>query len=419
MKKTVITLLLLATAFVCSEAKTRKTLFVIVDGIPADCIERLKPHTIMDIAEEGGYARAYCGGDVGMYSETPTISAIGYSNIITGTWMNKHNVRGNSNIQENYNYPTIFRIAKNQSRPVTTAIYSSWTDNRTVLLGEGKPETGNLKIDYVFDGYDNDKTNFPNKPGDFHIFDIDAHVCAEAAKNIRTNAPDLNWVYLWYTDDAFHIKGNGEHSDWSVTATDSLLSDVWEAVKYREKNNDEEWLVIIVTDHGRGNDGHNHGGQSARERTVWMATNLKKRNAQFGRPHTVAHRHTAYDMRVHGLRRARRRALRTRRHILLWQERHIRPASRPVRRQGHTVVEMRQPQGRGMDIHGHNKQQGHRRKGQLAESGRSARTGRQLYHRPQEIRRLEVLQIRRAHHEQLHNPPAAQITLRRAVRRAV
>lgn len=288
MKKTVLTLLLLATAFVCSEAKTRKTLFVIVDGIPADCIERLKPHTIMDIAEEGGYARAYCGGDVGMYSETPTISAIGYSNIITGTWMNKHNVRGNSNIQENYNYPTIFRIAKNQSRPVTTAIYSSWTDNRTVLLGEGKPETGNLKIDYVFDGYDNDKTNFPNKPGDFHIFDIDAHVCAEAAKNIRTNAPDLNWVYLWYTDDAFHIKGNGEHSDWSVTATDSLLRDLWEAVKYREKNNDEEWLVIIVTDHGRGNDGHNHGGQSARERTVWMATNLKKRNAQFGRP-TLSH----------------------------------------------------------------------------------------------------------------------------------
>ena len=50
MKKTVLTLLLLATAFVCSEAKTRKTLFVIVDGIPADCIERLKPHTIMDTA---------------------------------------------------------------------------------------------------------------------------------------------------------------------------------------------------------------------------------------------------------------------------------------------------------------------------------------------------------------------------------
>lgn len=273
-------LLLLPSASV--GAKTRKTLLVIADGIPADCIERLQPPTIMEISRVGGYAHAYCGGDVGMYNETPTISALGYANILTGTWMNKHNVHGNSDIKANYNYPTVFRIAKSQNHPITTAVYSSWSDNRTVLLGEGRPETGCLEIDYAFDGYDNDKTNFPDKPEELHIFDIDAHVCAEAAKNIRVNAPDLNWVYLWYTDDAFHFKGNGGYSDWSVMAADSLLHEVWEAVKYREKNNDEEWLVIIVTDHGRDNGGHNHGGQSARERTAWIATNLRQRNSIFG-----------------------------------------------------------------------------------------------------------------------------------------
>ncbi len=288
MKKTLILGLLLALSLANADAKTRKTLFVIIDGIPAHCIERLKPATITEISKAGGYARAFCGGEVGMYNETPTVSAIGYTNILTGTWMNKHNVKGNSNIEANYNYPTIFRIAKDQPRKVTTAIYSSWTDNRTILLGENKPTTGNLQIDYVFDGYDNDKVRFPDKPGDLHIFDIDAQICSDAAKNIRANAPDLNWVYMWYTDDAFHYNGSGDFTDKSVIAADSLLRQVWEAVKYREKNNDEEWLVIVTTDHGRGYNGYHHGGQSSWERTVWMSTNLKKRNKEFGRS-TLSH----------------------------------------------------------------------------------------------------------------------------------
>ena len=61
-----------------------------LDGIPADYIERVHPKNIFDIASKGGYARAYTGGEVGAYSQTPTISAIGYMNILTGTWMNKH-----------------------------------------------------------------------------------------------------------------------------------------------------------------------------------------------------------------------------------------------------------------------------------------------------------------------------------------
>ena len=67
-------------------AKTRKAVFVIIDGVPAECVERLQPPTLMDIAQKGHYQRGYCGGEVGSYSETATISAIGYTNILTGTW---------------------------------------------------------------------------------------------------------------------------------------------------------------------------------------------------------------------------------------------------------------------------------------------------------------------------------------------
>ena len=43
-------------------AKAKKAVFIIVDGVPADMIERLKPPAIGRIAAEGGYSRAYCGG---------------------------------------------------------------------------------------------------------------------------------------------------------------------------------------------------------------------------------------------------------------------------------------------------------------------------------------------------------------------
>lgn len=267
-----------------SAEKQRKTVYIVLDGIPADYIERVRPTTIFEIAEKGGYSRAYTGGEIGAYSQTPTISAIGYMNILTGTWMNKHNVKGNSNLEPNYNYWSLFRIAKEQEKDYKTALFSSWTDNRTVLIGAGKPETDNLKIDYVYDGYELDSEKFHKKKDDLHIFDIDSVVCEKASTCILQDAPDLSWVYLWYTDSGFHIYGDGSFMDEYVRKTDQLIGKVWKAIQYREKHFDEEWMVIVTTDHGRGESGHHHGGQLARERSVWISTNIKSLNTHFNHP---------------------------------------------------------------------------------------------------------------------------------------
>ena len=280
MKKIIISLILIS-LFVTSEAKTRKTIYVVVDGIPADYIERVHPKTIFDIASKGNYARAFTGGEVGAYSQTPTISAIGYMNILTGTWLNKHNVNGNSNLKPNYNYWSIFRIAKEQKKDYKTALFSSWVDNRKVLIGTGKPETNNLKIDYVYDGYDLDSTRFAPKPHHLQIFDIDSVVAMKAADCVRSEAPDLSWVYLWYTDSGFHLFGDGSFMDKYVNKTDELIKPIWDAVRYREKNFDEEWMVIITTDHGRDESGPHHGGQAQRERSCWISTNIKGVNPHF------------------------------------------------------------------------------------------------------------------------------------------
>ena len=134
----------------------RKAIIIILDGIPADVVEKVNTPVLDEIALQGGYTRSYQGGEKDGYSQSPTISAVGYANVITGTWTSKHNVWDNNIKQPNYNYWNVFRIAKSVNSKIQTAIYSSWTDNRTKLVGEGLPSAGNFKFDYAYDGLELD-----------------------------------------------------------------------------------------------------------------------------------------------------------------------------------------------------------------------------------------------------------------------
>ena len=77
-------------------AQIPKALFVIVDGISADVIESTFTPNLDAIASSEGYTRSTVGGEIGTASESPTISAVGYNSLLTGTWANKHNVYTNS-----------------------------------------------------------------------------------------------------------------------------------------------------------------------------------------------------------------------------------------------------------------------------------------------------------------------------------
>ena len=129
-----------------AQTKIKKAVFIIVDGIPVDVIEKLSPPNFKRIAKIGGFAKAVVGGEKGGYSETPTISAVGYNSVLTGTWVNKHNVWDNDIQAPNYNYPTIFRLLKTQSPEKKIGIFSSWQDNRTKLAGEGLAATGAIHL---------------------------------------------------------------------------------------------------------------------------------------------------------------------------------------------------------------------------------------------------------------------------------
>ena len=153
-----------------------KVVFVIVDGIPADVVERVPTPAIDAIAAVGGYGRATVGGPIGEPGETPTISAPGYMSLITGTWANKHNVYKNYGISPDYRYWNLFRLVRSEKPELQLAIFSTWTDNRKILLGEGLAEGGNWRFDMAVDGLEKDEVRFPPQPLDAHIADIEDRV---------------------------------------------------------------------------------------------------------------------------------------------------------------------------------------------------------------------------------------------------
>lgn len=268
--------LLLSTGLQLQAQKAKKAIFVIVDGISADVIEKQPTPNLDKIAGKNGYTRAHVGGEKGGYSQTPTISAVGYNSLLTGTWVNKHNVWDNNIKAPNYNYWTIFRFFQEQYPQKKTAVFSSWLDNRTKLVGEGLPETGKLILTHHFDGLELDTVQYPHDAKRDFMQRIDEAVVDQASDYIKKEAPDLSWVYLEYTDDMGHKFGDGPEYYRAISLMDKQMGRLWDAINYRKTKFKEDWVIYITTDHGRdANTGKHHGGQSDRERSTWIVSNAK------------------------------------------------------------------------------------------------------------------------------------------------
>lgn len=262
-------------------AQQKKVVFVVLDGIPSQDLERVATPNMDHIASQGGYARAYTGGEVGGASESPTISAVGYNTLLTGTWAHKHQVWDNDIESPNYQYWTIFRYLREARPDAKLAIFSTWQDNRTKLLGENLLQTNFLRLNQSLDGLELDTLRYPHDPEHHYISQIDQKVAEEAATFLATQGPDLTWVYLQYTDDMGHRHGRSTQLDAAIQKADAQVGLIWQAIQQRQQKG-EDWQLWVTTDHGRKEpDGKDHGGQSHAERGIWISTNAQGLNARF------------------------------------------------------------------------------------------------------------------------------------------
>jgi arylsulfatase A-like enzyme len=187
-------------------------------------------------------------------SPARTDSGPGWSTLATGVGPAKHGVLGNSFAGRRYDrYPDFLTLAGRARPGLSTVAVVDWT--ALVDFGLFGPEIGaRVRFDGETYGYASE----------------DVLVTGVAAELLAVQNPDAAFVYLCSIDEAGHRHGplTHEYSD-AIARVDVMLSRLVGAVRARPTYAQEDWLVLIGTDHGHRDRG-GHGRKSDIERAVWV-----------------------------------------------------------------------------------------------------------------------------------------------------
>ena len=257
----------------------RRVLIIGVDGCRADALRlATSSGAAPNIAGlvRGGTVTWNCfAGGLPAPSATnqPTLSGPGWSSILTGTWTDKHWVVNNDFSPSNFvTYPAFMRRVKEVAPGAYVASAVSWRPIDTGCIGPSQ----NNGAEYM-------DSRFKGPSSDYHV--RDQQVRDQVVSLLGTANPDVVFVHLDQVDDTGHASGfsptNPAYMN-AITLADGLVGNMLAAMRARPQFAQENWCVIMTTDHGGV--GKNHGGQSSDERTTWLIVNGG--SAQAGRVST-------------------------------------------------------------------------------------------------------------------------------------
>jgi hypothetical protein len=219
-------------------AQQRKVLFIGVDGVRSDALIQANTPTWDSLCAAGLYT--YTSWHVGI-----TVSGPSWSSMLTGVWQGKHGVTNNNYTGSNFNdYPYFVTRAKEYRPDLKAVQITSWDPMSSAVYN---------------DGWDS-KIVVPTDDA------------CEAAAIATLADPDLDILFVHIDDCDAQGHGNG----FSPTVTpymnqveyvDGQLRSILNALKARVNYANEEWLVIMTTDHG--GIGTGHGGPTRVEREIW------------------------------------------------------------------------------------------------------------------------------------------------------
>jgi len=132
-----------------------------------------------------------------------------------------------------------------------------------------------LPFGYEIDMFDRDSAGGGMMRSQIPAFRLPADVLDEEVRDIAEDIlandnPDAMYVYFHNVDTQGHAHGgsSSQYRDAAETI-DGHIGDLIDAVESRPAFNDENWLIMISSDHGH-KDGGGHGGNSNHELSVYM-----------------------------------------------------------------------------------------------------------------------------------------------------
>ncbi|MEP7197907.1 MAG: alkaline phosphatase family protein [Saprospiraceae bacterium] len=224
-------------------SNSRKVLLIGIDGLRSDVVIKAKTPNLKFLANNGF-------GTFESYHQDITMSAPSWISILSGVYHNKHGVKNNTFSNSHYsNYPMICNLAKQINPKLKFGMYMEWANFRNNIEQKG--------WDQIISG-------------DLAHSNKTTRECKDWISN-----SDLDFYFVYYgeCDITGHKTGFSPYNPFyvrSVEHIDKQIGKIIASLKSRKNYDDEDWLILITTDHGGKMIGH--GGLSTSERKmIWLA----------------------------------------------------------------------------------------------------------------------------------------------------
>lgn len=218
-------------------AQTKKVLFIGIDGCRADVMMSSNIPNIQNLVSKSIYSLD------GLCAAT-TWSGNGWSTMLTGVWHTKHNIQDNSFTNPNYvNYPDFLTRAETYNSNLRTISLASWAPINDQIVQNADIQSN---------------------------FTSDVAVKNAAVNALQSDNPDILFIDFDDVDHAGHSYGFSSSVPQYVSAiqqTDAYVGEIVNAMKNRATYNNEDWLVVLTTDHGAVESAH--GGGNLSERNIF------------------------------------------------------------------------------------------------------------------------------------------------------
>ena len=237
----------------------RKVLHIGIDGVNAvDMLDHAATPHLDGLVAEGviGVSQPY-GPDVAAIESGP-----GWCTIATGVWPDRHGVVDNTFAGARFDaYPDWLTRLEQADPGYSTYCITNWAP-LGVPGGPGPVFSSAIDVNLAFEAMD--------VPGGYLAGD--STTTATTAGWLRDQDSDAHFVYIGNVDIVGHVFGSGPEVPIYIRAiekADRQVGALLAAMRDRPTYADEDWLVLVSTDHGHRSGG-GHGGASEAERTVWL-----------------------------------------------------------------------------------------------------------------------------------------------------
>ena len=229
---------------------TKKVLLIGLDGVRPDILAEVATPNIDALISDGAFSSSARTG-------YPNVSGPGWSSMLIGVWPEKHGVTNNDFENKHYDeYPDFLTRIESVRPELNTFAVADWLpmvtdDHNGPIIGEA-PD-----VKHILNGYE------------LGWAEADERSVELAVEHLGSGDPDAMFVYLGNPDEtSHHFESIGEEYRGAIGLSDEHVGRLLTAVRARPTYAQEDWLILMSTDHGRTSDG-DHGGDTPEERTIF------------------------------------------------------------------------------------------------------------------------------------------------------